>query len=249
LLALIVIIWLFSNHIFPNQPLDVTSTSYVIENAYLEAMLENGAQLRHGSKTIELRLFRRSAVILPTGRLVVTDPFPVPDASAFSLQVAPGYYPIIISQAYDITTNRLEFYAAASICFTDYKPVTWYLAVPPGQDPTGVEERELVGQPVDSGAIAFMSLEGAEAFRRQMFLWGIFSEGRFSNTHNFYSGMKDLKKVNSPGDFAYSRINDETDMFIFGTDDGVKVSYWGYDQNGQIACLLTDLSGFSIDSD
>lgn len=80
---------------------------------------------------------------LATGRLVVCDPFWAPDSLApFSVEVAPGRYPVTLSIARvdqpidpEVPSPVLSV-AAAKLTVVDQPVAGWELALLPGEDPT-----------------------------------------------------------------------------------------------------------------
>lgn len=71
-------------------------TSYV-DVAYLTHAFQPGARLRSSAQVAAAEPIKVAALNLPTGAVVVADPFVQPDAAALSLRVTPGRYPVLLS--------------------------------------------------------------------------------------------------------------------------------------------------------
>lgn len=110
---------------------------------------------------------------LPTGRLVVVDPFLGPAlerfAVPFTVTAPPGRYAVSLSVArWDRpsdpnTPAPVRAVAAAKLTIRDEPVVAWELGLQPGQDPATLQPDELFGFVVDSGSGAFLDASAVAA--------------------------------------------------------------------------------------
>ena len=205
---------------------------------YLDKLFEHGARLPSMGDEVTIRLVEAGRLHLPNGQIVVTDPFTLPDREPLRDRVKPGDYPVVLSIASTPGTS-FEAIAAARINFSDGKPVKWHLALIPGQDPSTLDDEELFGYPVDAGTAAFMSPGAAKAFEKHVTtLFGMINI-------EYIKQLSDEMGKNSPmTPWANLNLDDKLGLnavlFTSGYGDGVYAAYWGYDEAGDVACLVTD---------
>ena len=112
-------------------------------------------------------------------------------------------------------------------------PVSWELAVIPGQDPATLKQGEIFGYGVDSGTGCFASAEAAE----------IVSDGDFEAYSDRVSdGLSPSDGVfNASLDVMVDQASGVNVIgFSSGYGDGAYPSYFGLDANGEPLVLLTD---------
>ncbi len=195
---------------------------------------------------------------LPSGRAMACDPIAFAPYPPFTVAVKPGRYP---GAAYVLNYARSDDnrVALAAVFFNDQKAVHWEMALTSeALSPEELEEDGFFGYPVDAGTGGFMSAEATEYQRSRMDEdyqlnrdkyemkvgeVSVFMGGFFDNP------MDDLiDKFHETFVPTYGLLNQELEgsgglnmlMFSSGFGDGRYPSYFGYDQNGQVCCLVTD---------
>ncbi|MGG0027314.1 DUF4241 domain-containing protein [Bacillus safensis subsp. osmophilus] len=142
---------------------------------------------------------------------------------SFTRKVALGKYPILL------VVKRLESgderVAYSMIKFTNEQAIEWELATRAGQELKHLKEVEFFGYGVNTGMGCFMEAEAAiylQAYEE-------FAEALEQNYKHTW-------------DWLVTRFHDKVDiaMFTTGFSDGMYPSFWGLDQKGKPACLVTD---------
>jgi Protein of unknown function (DUF4241) len=164
---------------------------------------------------------RIGTLALPTGRVIACDPYYSGDATAFSKSVCPGEYPVDLSIASFTSTN--QHVALAILVFRDAQPVSWELAhFDGGQVVYGVDYG--VGCFMDANAVPLVcaKLDEGEQF------------------------LADRMSINNEAARDWQNIeldrNNRLNLIVFpsGRGDGAYSSYWGFDDNDDVVCLVTD---------
>ncbi len=183
-------------------------------------------------------------LVVTSGRLVACDPFlPPNDFFYFPKSIKPGRYPVIASVAkLQLQQDKSQFderIACVMLRISQKTAVTW-------------EDTDIYGYGVDSAIGSFMDMDAA------LVLKALYGAGGYKEYHHrFYTQL---------GEFDYSPFNDyevvrwasiqvsdttEANVIIFtsGYGDGHYPSYWGYDEQGKLACLVTDFILFRTEND
>ena len=189
---------------------------------------------RHGSDApMTVRVVGIGDLAVPTGRLIVTDPFANADPAPLALTVPPGRYPVLLSLARR-ESDEFETVAAAMVQFSDVAPVTWQPALWSGQDAGSLEEDQFFGYPVDSGNGAFMDSAGSVAFERL----------RDPEMRYIERIGAEQERHMADGAWASVIVDSATALnvviFPSGFGDGSYPSYWGRDSAGRVVRLVTD---------
>ena len=131
--------------------------------------------------------------------------------------------------------------AFAEIRFTENKPVRFLLARTPGNQDTELAPGEFVGYGVDSGTGCFADARMAE-YQQSL---------EEEEQEAFIDELTDLLMESDPG--AYSALDYSPEgapanlvALSSGEGDGGYGSYWGFDENGVLCCLLTDFGSFYL---
>ncbi len=178
----------------------------------------------------EIRAFeyrRLGNLVITSGKIVACDPYYCVDTEPFAAQQIPtGQYPVIVSIAHLENSDQRIAYAA--ILFGDTLPVSWRFAAPSGED-------ETYGYCVDSGTGCFMDVDAVNAFAPICEPYDVDTDPLLAQMSRQYT--------NTWG-WANLCMNQETGTniiaFSSGWGDGGYSSYFGYDENEHIVCLLTD---------
>jgi hypothetical protein len=177
---------------------------------------------------------------LPSGRLVVCDPFTVGEefTRPFARQVAPGAYPVVAAIA--SLGEWGERVAFVNVKFADVQPVTWQRAA------TSVDDGTISAAfGVDAGLGCVVDAVTAAAFGRV--------QAEFAAAHpdgDFYAEVLTAGKDEEPNWIDYrpdpaSEAN--AVIFASGLGDGLYMSHWGLNEAGEPVCLVTDLQLFDAD--
>lgn len=174
---------------------------------------------------------------ITSGHIVACDPFVSEGDQSFTRKVALGKYSIIL------VVKRLESgderVAYAMIKFTNEQAIEWELATRAGQEPKQLKEDEFYGYGVNTGMGCFMDAEAAlylQAYEDKLY--------KEDNDFYLYEEFAEALEQNykHTWDWLVTRFHDKVDivMFTTGFGDGMYPSFWGIDQNGEPACLVTD---------
>lgn len=178
-----------------------------------------------------LRIHRIGDLAVPTGFLVACDPFVNFDATPFSSPVPPGTFPVELSVVdFGDGDQRVAF---ARVRVNESIPVSWRMALTEGQDPKSLEDGHFFGYPVDSGTGCFMDAETSVHFDKKL--------DDSSYTDLMMAEMeKNYRHTWDWANFSFDGTSGNLITFKSGLGDGVYPSFFGHDDQGRIAELLTD---------
>lgn len=167
-----------------------------------------------------------------SGKLLACDPYYCAETEPFAAELIPaGQYPVIVSIASIRKRDRRVAFAA--IVIQDTLPVNWKIAVPLERDIAG---RKSYTYCVDSGIGCFMDVDAVSAFARVC-------EEYDPETDPILKAMENNESQLSVS-WANVCVNQDTGTNIIafpsGWGDGGYPSYFGYDENEHIVCLVTD---------
>jgi len=178
--------------------------------------LKDGSQARLQTQSI-------GPIVLPTGRIVACDPLVCPETLPFERAATPGAYPLFIVIAHIRTDQRI---ALAVIHFSQQPAVTWQPATLPNH---------ARGYGVDSGNGCFMDARAAEQLLiNESTSAKIYDAAAEQMTRN-YLHTRSWANVIADGQSGANVI-----LFSSGYGDGFFESYFGFDNAGNLATLLTD---------
>lgn len=147
----------------------------------------------------------------------------------FRRSVPPGSYPFALAIARLGTDERI---ALAIIRFSDERVVKWEMAVPEGRDASAMKTGETVGYGVDSGTGSF-----CDASVQQLVAEANEADIGFSD--QIIDEMRPVQK-NTRGWVHVESPNGSLAVFSSGYGDGFYASYFGLDEAGNVAALVTD---------
>jgi len=179
-----------------------------------------------------LRTYKAGELFIPSGRIVACDAF-VSHASPFTTAVPPNSYPVVLSVAHFGDYDQRV--AAAMLKLRDAKPIKWEMALNACQDLSSLREGEVFGYGVDSGTGCFMDIEAAQILTKS----DNYSDLLMAELDKTY--IDTWSWANIPLN-PVSKAN--VIAFSTGFGDGVYASYFGYDEKGDMASLLTDFMLF-----
>jgi hypothetical protein len=194
-----------------------------------------GWKAQVGKETVSFRVFEAGRLRVPSGKVIACDPFVNMDRSAFTVAVPPGEYPVRLALIEGGDDDRRVAFARLAISAAPV--VRWEMALVPGQDAATLKEDEIFGYPVDAGTGSFLDAEtGAAAWPKMMadedIAQGWITQGdKLSAGRGTPTFLLDVDM--GPGNII---------MFTSGWGDGLYASWFGYDAQGKIAALVTDLN-------
>lgn len=199
--------------------------------------------------TQELTEIHIGDVNLPTGKIIVADPFFSEMQQPFSRTVEPDKYPVHIFVAeIDKLHKRIAY---AKIKFRPEDAKKWILALTEDLTPEEMNdlgEDEFYGFPVESGLACFLDEETNNEFVAKMDeLQEKQPEANYydevlAKEFMDYSGKNALSR--DLGDWNDHRPNPDSDnnviMFASGWGDGYYPAYWGLNDEGDTVELVID---------
>jgi nucleoid DNA-binding protein len=183
--------------------------------------------LLRGGAGAAVRFYRLPDLRLTTGRIAAFDPMILGEAGAFSKSVAPGRYPLMLGVA---QTDQGERVALAILRFGEAYITKWERArtVPvPGR----ILTKSAYG--VDSGTGCFTD----ESVATQLL--------EADDDGDFFSGL--IEEMHPTREPSWSWIHADSPSgslaaFSSGYGDGTYTSYFGLDEMGNAAALVTDFN-------
>ena len=186
-----------------------------------------------GSKFKESIIIQELGEIgLPTGKIVACDPLVCPEELPFDKHVKAGRYPVTLYIHCIDDDKRVGF---AKLSFSDNLPSRFELAVNEEQNISELKEGYFFGYGVDSGTGCFMDEAAAKKVIELM---------DSAEDYNIPELEDELEKTYVD---TYCTANfkiPDTDLdlaaFSSGFGDGAYPTYWGFDEEDNICCLITD---------
>jgi hypothetical protein len=199
----------------------------------VDRAFDEGAKFETEHYSGILRIRQTTELVVVSGQIIACDGL-VWGAKPFAKQVAVGRYPVILTLAE--LTNGDQRVAFARVQFSPETPVRWEMAAPIGQDLSILKDGEIFGYPVDSGTGCFMdlvtlrALEAMPKSESNDFREKLMAEGQKNYVHTWE--WVNMVVVPSTGANQVA--------FSSGFGDGYYASFWGYDANNEVVCLVTD---------
>ena len=206
-----------------------------METVLVSQAFDSGRILKSRSVQVAMKCHETGDIFLPTGWIVACDPIYLYDLDPFVHQIAPGHYPVVLSIA-QARHSGIQRVAFAKLRVTDESPVSWQLAAKARQHTSEAEDDSAHGYGVDVALGSFMDMKAAKLLREKR-----------NEDDRYHDYIFEQVEGNSP-DWANIMLDPATGLnytvFQTGFGDGTYISYWGYDDLGNIACLLTDFKLF-----
>lgn len=200
----------------------------------------NHILLQPGEKEIEqvgyLTCIDIGQVHFPTGEVCAVDAFML-DEPPLIKKIAPGHYSVLLNLLK--LPNDDERVAYAVLKCSDKPVVEWEIATNGTQNLETLIGDEYYGYSVDTGTGSFVDAETLaklKEFEMQKYR----EDNDFLLVDELDKELQDnykhtrtwlIKTFPNIGDVSY---------FSSGYGDGVYPSYWGLDEDGEVACLVTD---------
>lgn len=186
---------------------------------------------KHNSKEL-IREQPLGKINLPTGKIVANDPCCLFQKEPFVRTVAPGEYPVML---YVIHINDDQRVAFAEIRFTEELPVDFELALTENDDMNKLGEDDFFGYGVDSGTGGFMD----------EIICGELEKLIDASDDYMFEPLETALEESYVTTYSVANVclpesTHNVAAFSSGYGDGTYPSYWGFDKNGRICCLITD---------
>lgn len=186
--------------------------------------------MREVQEEFEIEVKQAGDLVVPSGKIIAAEPVQLnwkENQRPFSRSVDPGTYPVFISLANSSPACLL-------IKFTDQTAVSWELATKNGQDPMQLGNGQFFGYGVDAGTGGFAD---AGAVSRLA-----------ADNDAFEKVLQTIKEASlqlCEASDAFQCVLDESSGAnvigcTAGYGDGSYPTYWGIDEHGEVACLVTD---------
>ncbi len=170
---------------------------------------------------------------ITSGRILASDPFVVPDAEPFTLEVPNGMHAVAVAISHAPEGDQRIAYAR--VRFTDADAVRWEMARTAGQRVDNLDDDAFVGYGVDSGSGCF-----ADPVAGQLLA------GRFERDKKYFKTITQEMKANYVHTRDWANVKPAADrpenviLFTAGLGDGSYPSFFGFDAGGRLAQLVTD---------
>lgn len=199
-------------------------------------------------------------VLLDTGEIVVCDPL-------FSLGAGYNKIPPLIQKVpagkYPVTISVMESeddcarYMASKISFSNNLPIRFEMALKIGDDPNELDDDMIFGFPVMAGLACICDKHTEELYESYFEDW--YSKNPDKNSYDDYfseifakSYLENPQFQREGGDWInwfVPNTHNNVAMYNGGFGDGFYPCYWGYDENNQICCLVTQFIDPSEDDE
>lgn len=167
-------------------------------------------------------------LMLPSGKVVARDPLIDTDGVLFDIGIVPGTYPVFVTTAFQDVAHDMAF---AALRFTQTEPVRW-------EPVHGKDERgRPYGYGVDSATGSFMDSTTADLLNE-----------RLLEDEACASAMYELRGERPWAAYVLPSTQDARIYLFCLNGDGGYPSFYGYDAQGAIACVVTDFFGITRQS-
>lgn len=169
---------------------------------------------------------------LKTGKLIATDPILLYDDQPFNVKIKPGVYPVSVYLADFENGDKMT--ALSKIEFSKDLPIKWTMALYDGESFNNLKSDEFLGFDVENGICSYMD----ESVMEELDM--LFEDDLEEYENLVRSSVKFSKKVFSYKDIPYGKNSSNILAFSTSWKDGTFPSYFGYDINNKLCCLVTD---------
>jgi len=199
--------------------------------------LVDGLTVGHGRDRATLHHRHVGDLIVTSGAVVACDPKWIEESTVwpFTTPVPPGAYPVILSIAHFTRDQRVAY---ATLRCRAHQPVRWDVATFPKEAMSAEYEADQIpAYGVDAGIGCFMDADAARVWAR-----------RINTVADADQVIDDEMDRNGVDTCSWATISLEPETpanliaFSAGAGDGSYASYFGYDADGAIACLVTDFA-------
>jgi hypothetical protein len=216
----------------PSSPA-ASPTVRLLEPAELWALAGETAPVPTSHGPAQLTTIAVGQVLLPSGRIIVADPFLTHGVAALGRTVDPGRYPVSVVVARFPDTDQRVALATARI--TPGQPVAWELAKTADQAAASLAPDQLLGYGVDSGNGSFSSPEAAAVLAARPA-----SSGTDDDPILVALNKNAVDSWSSADVILDPATGLDVVAFSSGWGDGAYPSWWGLDADGHAIVLMTD---------
>ena len=180
---------------------------------------------------------------LTAGPIIACDPLVEPDAPPFTQMLPQGDFPAF---AYLDEEGELAYLA---LQFSPNKALRWEMALCPDQDPSELEADEIFGFGVDTGYACLMSQTCQELLLEDHALRQ--EDGAVDLAEVIDQALDNQDPEHGRFAHYYPLEQKEHNVLIVkaGLGDGFYAAYFGYDAQGQIACMMIDFDVFEVEGE
>lgn len=209
---------------------------------YLDAFkAHNRADIKNVGKVI-FNPLDAGLLYLPSGKLFACDPLVIGASPSFDAEFPQkSCYPVTLSIAQVLDRKMSPRVAYAMVQFTQTQPLKWKLANFLGYDLSSLQEGEFFGYGVDSATGCFIDYEASFLLDDMTYM-----EEPKSLLDELSDILEDIQSFSVA--WANLCIDKHTHAnvvaFQTGWGDGVYASFFGYDVENNIACVVTDCQLF-----
>lgn len=212
----------------------------------LAGAFEPGFVGEDGDRRYALRTLRLGQARIPSGQVIVADPFLIStDNKPLASRVPPGVYPVDLAVA-DAGENGQRV-ALARLLISDVVPTRWAMGVVDGEDASTLTGDAIFGFGVDTGTAAFIDASVPR--------W--LEANHPSSDLDVYEDLIDGWQVRGeaaaaslgmPHGFALIEPLGDGDaaMFSPGWGDGTYASWVGYDDQDRPVSIVIDFAVISV---
>lgn len=208
--------------------------------AHLTAAFQECTLQDSWGNPLVLRTVPIGNLVIVSGALVACDAIIACGTAAFATYVPLGAYPVVLSVATHV--NGATSVACAMVSFAPGTAVRWQMATFAGQDDTTLAPGESFGYSVDSGTGCFMDAACLLAVLSEDVV-GRPDEALVEEEEKRMAAILEQMRRTNPG-WANVVLDQATGAnivaFNSGDGDGVYTSYFGYDPQDRLVCLVTD---------
>jgi hypothetical protein len=199
-------------------------------------LFEEGRRAESVYGPVTLSTHEVGRLFLTTGRVVACDPVVSADTEPYTVTLPPGGHPVVLSVAHFEDGDRRV--AGVMLRVGEGRPVSWEMALLPGEDAAELGEGEVFGYGVDSSTGCLMDEEAARVLvdrtREDEDFFALVAaemEKTYVDTCSWANILLDPAGLNVV-------------IFSAGFGEGPYASYFGRDERGQVTRLVTDFAIF-----
>ncbi len=179
-------------------------------------------------------------ITIVSGKIVACDPL-ISHNHPFERTIPSGKYPVVAWWH-----KEEERIAAAELKLSDTRPIRWEMAVRPGQNVNELKDGSIFGYPVDTGLGCFGDVEAIDKLdEMEARLQRDLGDDFISLYDNLIDDVLSEHDDNWGSVIVCEDTGLNVAMFSSGYGDGFYASYWGFDADDNVVCLVTDFNVLS----
>jgi hypothetical protein len=185
-------------------------------------MVTEGTRFRtQDGRALTVERIPAGTIRLPSGKLVVADPFLLEVGSTpLAVTAPPGEYPVDVFQVTENGEPLTAMTVACRVTVTGAPVTSWHLALLEGNHELALGDGEFFGNPVDTATLSLVDHTGVTAYQLGE------NDATKDGVHSYYT-MSDKKTG--------------TDLIIVpGWSDGANPVWLGRARDGALSCYVVD---------